>query len=330
MEIESKIRRFREQATRVLNLEADFDLIRELFEFQAIHNPVFSDYLRLTNRSTTVRSPEDLTFMPVGLFKRQRVRTGQWKEDALFLSSGTTTQERSHHYLDDLQAYHKRTLACFEYTMSPVSESVHLAFLPFYEQNPHSSLIAMMLHFVEASQQNGSRFIRSEEELDEAIRNLDTVKPVYIWTVTYGLLDFVKHSQVAVLDGFTIIETGGMKGRRKEVTRQEIHSEVHNRWPGVKIGSEYGMAELMSQAYLIEKAFKTPPGLLVVAGDVDDPFNIRSKGRRSQLKFIDMANAHSCAFIATQDVGEVLDQRTFRVSGRMDHAEMRGCNLLYE
>jgi hypothetical protein len=214
MQVYRKISEFRERASAVLNIHNDFDIVRELFSFQATHNLIFGKYLDLAHRKKYVDSPSDLTFLPVEVFKSHKIQTLEWDEEILFKSSGTTSAERSHHYVDRSADYHSRVVDCLEYFLDPVDASIHLAFLPFYMQNPNSSLIEMMRHIVELSKHNGSQFVISEKDLDETLYELRSKQKVFIWTVTYGLLDFVKKSKLVDLKNITFIETGGMKGTR--------------------------------------------------------------------------------------------------------------------
>lgn len=306
-----------------------FEKVKSLYEYQVKNNPVLRSFVKTAGRPLKIERWEDITFLPVQAFKDHDVISGNWSVEKVFLSSGTSQQSRSRHLIPDLSWYHKRTEKCFTERFDKVQKFRHLVFMPFYRENPQSSLLEMMSHFLELSGHQGSNFVDSEDELDRLIRQGDESNTI-VWTVTFGLLDYLRNSRLEKLQNLTFIETGGMKGRRKEESRMEIHQNVKKRWPRVRVYSEYGMCEMISQAYSEQETFTCPSGLLVVGNELDDPFRYRLEGRNLQLNFIDMANVHSCAFLATQDLGSVYGETMFSVEGRVQSADLRGCNLMYE
>lgn len=317
-----------EQVSHVDDIKQQFGVIKDLFEYQIQHNEIFKSFVTSTGRPHRPSCLEELTFMPIEGFKHHDVMTGSWRPEAVFLSSGTSKTERSRHLIRSKDNYHQRTATCFSEFYGTPSEYRHLVFMPFYQQNPNSSLLSMMSYFVQISRSHGSQFITDLGALaDELSKNKGT--KTLIWSVTFGVLDMIENEELELDEKVALIETGGMKGKRKEITRKELYGAFHNRWPHVSISSEYGMCELTSQAYRVDNKFKCPKGLLVVGNELNDPFNYKSCARGVGLNFIDLFNADSCAFIATQDIGEVMNNQTFEVQGRMTNAQLRGCNLMY-
>lgn len=307
---------------------ADFDAIRAVFQFQVATNPVFRQFVTSSGRPVDPADWSELTFLPIQAFKWAEVRSGDWEEEAIFLSSGTGNMERSRHFIRSMDNYLARTEDVFNQLVSRVDQVRHIVFMPFYQANPQSSLLKMLKYFIHRSADDGSRFVSSEKELDDVLS--EGMEHTVLWTVTFGLVDYVEKSKVDDLRDLTIIETGGFKGRKKTFTREEVHQMARQRWSSVRILSEYGMCELQSQAYWSRDHFRTPPGLLCLASEVDDPFRLRLKSHRGQLNFIDLANIDTCSFIATQDFGPVQNCRSFDVEGRLQASDLRGCNLMYQ
>jgi hypothetical protein len=256
-------------------------------------------------------------------------------QSAVFLSSGTSGMERSRHYVTDISIYKKSFRKCFELFYGDVKQYAILALLPSYYENKNSSLIFMMNDLIARSKNKHSGFyLNDNENLSRTIHSLDKKKQkVLLFGVSYALLDFAE--QISFASGqrrrgsLIIVETGGMKGRRKEITREELHKILCEKFGVKKIHSEYGMTELLSQAYSKGGGiFRCPPWMKVLVRDVNDPFAIMSKNKVGALNIIDLANIHSCSFIATQDIGRVRKDNSFEVLGRMDNSDLRGCNLL--
>jgi phenylacetate-coenzyme A ligase PaaK-like adenylate-forming protein len=251
------------------------------------------------------------------------------KEELIFLSSGTTGQNQSKHYVKDLSLYEKSFTEGFRYFFGDVRNYIVLALLPSYQEREGSSLIYMVNDLIEKSEDHRSGyFLYNLEELGNVIRQAD--KKVLLIGVTYALLDFAEQHPFEMKNTL-IMETGGMKGRRKEMLREEVHHVLKKAFHVKDIHSEYGMTELLSQAYSLGNGyFKTPPWMKVLAREINDPLTLIENGKTGGLNIIDLANVYSCSFIATQDLGRVLPDHSFEVSGRFDNSDIRGCNLLVQ
>lgn len=307
----------------------DFEQIQRLFIAQVETNKVFKDFIERSRRTLRPKCLEELTFLPIQAFKWQKVKSGSWQEEFTFLSSGTTQTDRSEHYIKSVSEYLGRCRSIFSELIGEVHDYHHLVFMPFYQKNSQSSLLYMMTDFI-AHGRSASQFVMDVPSLDDLIQK-NAGQPLMIWTVTFGLIDFLKESVLKRLpEQVTFVETGGMKGKGPEVKREDLHRDVLDRWPNVKVLSEFGMCELQSQAYYLGDRFTAPTGLLCAGADFDDPFSIKASHQRGQLCFVDMANRHSCAFIATQDYGQVFSPRQFRIEGRLQASDLRGCNLMYQ
>lgn len=273
---------------------------------------------------------ENIPFLPIGFFREHRVTTGKFLEEALFESSTTTGSTPGRHYVRNLEHYRRVCEACYSRLISPLEGSCFLALLPSYLERPNSSLVYMMRHFMSLSRHPASGFfLHNFDDLARRIRALrhEGVEAV-LFGVTFGLLDFAEYWQED-LPHITVMETGGMKGRKREITREEVYARLRSAWGDVRIFSEYGMTELMSQAYSrSEGIFITPPWMRIMVRDLYDPFQYLSPGRHGAINIIDLANIDSCAFIETQDLGMLVPDGGFMVLGRTDDSELRGCNLM--
>ena len=333
----------------------------EIFRFQADKNPVYKKFVeQLGVNAGTVKTIAQIPFLPIEFFKTQKIMTGGSMElgdasknisssfltphSSLFLSSGTTGMERSKHYVSDVTLYEKSFQKCFKIFYGDVKQYAILALLPSYYENKNSSLMYMVMDLIRRSNNKYSSFYNSKDE--NILQLLQTLihkkQKTILFGVSFALLDLPPLSLSAKKDGIRIpsegrgvggevavIETGGMKGRREEITREELHKALCSKFGVKKIHSEYGMTELLSQAYSKgDGIFHSPPWMKVMVRDINDPFTFLSPGKSGALNIIDLANINSCAFIATQDVGRIHKNGTFEVLGRMDNSDLRGCNLL--
>jgi phenylacetate-coenzyme A ligase PaaK-like adenylate-forming protein len=302
----------------------------ELFRYQAQNNPVYSKFIRSLKKDLFhISSIEFIPFLPIGFFKTQEIKTGHFLHELIFRSSGTTARERSSHFIKDSEFYKIVARKSFETFYGKPQDYTFLALLPSYLENKDSSLIYMINYFIDLSG-GASRYLSPDfsdflSSLEEA-RKLG--KKIILWGVTYALLDLAESVPIDLSD-ITVIETGGMKGRRKEITREELHSFLKERLNLKKVDSEYGMTELLSQAYSKEEGlFSCPPWMKVMIHDLNDPFSQAGQGREGIINIIDLANVDSCAFIGTEDLGKTFEKDKFQVRGRMDNSDVRGCNLL--
>jgi len=304
------------------------EIALRLFEFQAKSNPVYAEYIRyLGITPSKVTSLNNIPYLPVSFFKTHDIRTDNWKEQAVFTSSGTTGTVSSRHLVYNLGFYLSNTIRCFEFFYGDPSNYTTLALLPSYAERQGSSLIAMIEHFIDRG--SGGFYHNDRAGLLERLHE-SSHKKVILWGVTFALLDLAEERELD-LSNCIVFETGGMKGRRKEITRAELHEFLGRRFH-TSIHSEYGMTELMSQAYSKgDGIFKCPPWMKVVLRDPEDPRDLAGGRERGGINIIDLANIHTCAFIETQDLGKMwLPGVTFEVLGRMDNSDIRGCNLLVE
>jgi len=311
----------------------------EIFRLQAKGNPVYKKYIeQLGIKAETVKSVSPLPFLPIEFFKTHEVVSQSsviGHQSSVFLSSGTTSENRSKHHVSDISLYEKSFRKCFDIFYGDVSQYAILALLPGYYENRNSSLIYMMQDLIKRSKNKHSTFYNHKDEtLLQVLQTLLQKKQkVILFGVSFALLDFAEQFSLPNGEGrggaFTVIETGGMKGRREEITREELHKTLCEKFGVEKIHSEYGMTELLSQAYSNgDGIFKCPPWMKVFVRDVNDPFQILPHGKTGALNIIDLANIYSCSFIATQDVGRTNANGSFEVLGRMDNSDLRGCNLL--
>ena len=315
--------------------EANFEAgVQAVYAFQTAHNPLLARYLQLLGQvpGATSFKLQDLRFLPISFFKTQVVQTGAWEPETEFSSSGTTGQTPSRHLVRDLDLYLENTRRGFARFYGDPSDWAILALLPSYLERGGSSLVAMADHFIQISRHPESGFfLKDHESLKDRI---DACKSkgykTLLLGVSYALLDFAAQYPME-LSGVTVMETGGMKGRRREMTRPELHAALQAAFGQSVIHSEYGMTELFSQAYASGGTrFYPAPTMRVMATELNDPFCLVAPGKTGILNIIDLANLDSCSFIQTEDLGRVYPDGSFEVLGRADTAEMRGCNLMVE
>lgn len=312
--------------------ESDFQKqALELFHYQFDNNLIYQAYCKgIGCKKEQVSSTKEIPFLPIEFFKTQKIVTGSWKEETVFSSSGTTDMVQSKHYIKDLSLY---ILSCFEgfqYFYGNPKEWTFLALLPSYLEREGSSLILMVKELMNKSGNKKSGWYLNEfESLKKRILELESSgQKTLLLGVTYALLDFSEKFPIP-LKHTIVMETGGMKGHRKEMTKNEVHQFLEQQFQTKTIHSEYGMCELLSQAYSKgNEIFQTPPWMKIFIRDVNDPLSLMPIGKSGGINIIDLANRDSCAFIATQDLGVLLPEGGFKILGRFDNSDLRGCNLL--
>jgi hypothetical protein len=309
----------------------------ELFRYQSKYNLVYKKYIDALNiNPNSVKDLRSIPFLPIEFFKQHKIITtsDQFEFfDAVFESSGTGSGVTSKHYLPSLNYYLKHAQNLFETSYGKLEDYIILALLPSYLERKGSSLVAMVDDFIVKTNSGDSGFYLKDlnslvdkvTELKEKQHN----RKVIVWGVSFALLDLAENCKTDFSDCI-VMETGGMKGRRKEITREELHSILCSGLNVDTIHSEYGMTELLSQSYSKAKGiFQPSKTMKVLVREVNDPFDVKfSDGRSGGLNVIDLANIDSCAFIETQDIGLVSKNNSFQVLGRFYNSDIRGCNLM--
>jgi phenylacetate-coenzyme A ligase PaaK-like adenylate-forming protein len=267
---------------------------------------------------------------PIEFFKSERIICGNKKPQVVFTSSGTTGVETSRHYVTDISLYEESFMRGFEYFYETPKNYCVLALLPSYLERENSSLIYMVKKLIEDSRHPQSGFfLHNIEELVKTLLDIQSKnQPVIFISVTFALLDLAENYHLSFPE-LIVMETGGMKGRRKEISRQELHRILSKKFGVEHIHSEYGMTELLSQAYSKGGGiFHTPPWMRILVRDINNPFFYLSERAQGGVNVIDLANQNSCSFIETQDLGRLFSDGSFEVLGRMDKSQLRGCNML--
>lgn len=306
-----------------------------LFRYQYEHNGVYKEFCTHISRTpTNVKELADLPFLPIEFFKTHKVTCFDGKPELEFHSSGTTKgpTSRSRHFIDHKERYETSILDGFrEFRSGEQKKLLLFALLPGYLDNQNSSLL-YMIDFLNRSEEVDfmGYYIDDFEKLKGDIEKakMDKNHQVLLWGVSFALLDFAA-AFPCDLNGHMVLETGGMKGRRREMLRAELHSELMAGFNVDEIYSEYGMTELLSQSYSKgDGLFKATVNMEILIRDVYDPLQLMPEGQSGAINVIDLSNAHSCSFIATQDLGKRNPDGTFEILGRIDHSDVRGCNLL--
>lgn len=299
-----------------------------LFHFQYQHVPIYRSYVDLVKRNNP-RSLEEIPFLPISFFKTEQIVDQEAKKSDLhFQSSGTGNTGRSQHFVADKQWYEDSFLLGFTHFFGPIQDYVVLALLPNYLEQGDSSLVYMVNGLIQQSGQDLSGFLLNEPSslVERYQAAISQGKKVIIFGVSYALLDLAELN--IDLSQAIIIETGGMKGRRKELTKAELHVELIKGLGVDHVRSEYGMTEILSQGYSMKDGkFQVVPWMKILIRDPYDPFELFPNNRTGGINVIDLANQHSCAFIQTQDLGRI-EGDGFYLEGRFDDADIRGCNLL--
>lgn len=312
-------------------------LALELFQFQYENNGVYRQYCdNLHINATEVNDIEKIPFLPVCFFKTHLVKTTEFDAALAFESSGTTQMGNSQHLIKNGQLYRKSFTATFEKFYGPIRDKCILGLLPSYLEKQQSSLVTMVDGLIKASNNTLSGFyLYDYEKLHRTLLHNELLKlPTILIGVTYALLDFAAQFPMQ-LRHTIVMETGGMKGRRKEITRQEVHEQLQLKLGVSVVHSEYGMTELLSQAYSKGNGiFHCPPWMKILIREEDDPLHVSKVKEKKEvpingfINIIDLANIYSCAFIATEDMGSLHANGSFEIWGRKDHSDVRGCGLM--
>lgn len=307
---------------------SDFDqLCLEVFEYQWSFNELYQNFCsRLGRTPANVKKLSDIPFLPIGFFKSYVIKTGFWSEEKIYQSSGTTIGTRSKHYIRSNNDYLDLAKKSFEDIYGPLEDYQLYALLPSYLEQGDSSLISMVDHFMKYTKPASSYFLKNHVDLFKALNALPDEK-ICLFGVTYALLDFADKYDIN-LKNVMVMETGGMKGRRNEIIRADLHEYLLKKLKPASIHSEYGMTELTSQAYFNGELFTFPTWAQVMIRDINDPFSYLNVGETGGINIIDLGNIHSCAFIETMDLGKKHQNEQFEVLGRYDNSDIRGCNLM--
>lgn len=323
-------------ADRIFSIDnkADFkEAALQIFRFQIAQNNVYQQFVtHLGVQWKNVKELEDIPFLPISLFKTHTVKCDDEPAEVVFKSSGTTGNKTSKHFVTDVSWYQKSFRKGFKKFYGEIKNYVILALLPAYQERDGSSLIYMVDDLIRESENPLSGyFLYNHEELAKTLMTLEKLKtPTILIGVTYALLDFIENHSIS-FSNLIIMETGGMKGRRKEMIREELHAKLCEGFGVSAIHSEYGMTELLSQAYSLGNGiFDCPPWMNILVRDTNDPLSLLPKGQTGGINVIDLANINSCSFIATQDLGKIYQNNSFEVLGRFDNSDIRGCNLLVQ
>ena len=321
----------KEQVFSISNAEQFDTTALQVFKYQAGHCKIYRDFIKgLKIDPVQVSNIAEIPFLPISFFKNHAVKSDTTQAETIFTSSGTTGMITSQHFVTDVSWYEASFRKAFELFYGDIKKYTVLALLPSYLEREGSSLIYMAADLIKQSENlNSGFYLYNHEELYQQLVKLKTEgKPTLLIGVTFALLDFVEHYQIDFPE-LVVMETGGMKGRRKEMIRDELHSILCKGFGVEVIHSEYGMTELLSQAYSKgEGIFKCPPWMRIVIRDTNDPLSLVVENKTGGISVIDLANINSCSFIATQDLGRLNGNGEFEVLGRFDNADIRGCNLL--
>ena len=301
------------------------------FRYQYENNLVYQEFCDLLHTNVQkVKTLQQIPFLPIQFFKSHTVVSNNEAPQAIFTSSGTTGMTTSQHLVTDVSLYEESYRRGFSQFYGNIENYVVLALLPSYLEREGSSLIYMVEDLIQLSNQPESGFyLNNHDELIEKLIELDSQgQNVILFVVTYALLDLIEKRKFQ-LQNTIIMETGGMKGKRKEMIREELHQQLCAGFGVASIHSEYGMTELLSQAYSLgEGIFECPSWMQILIRDTEDALSYITNGKTGGINVIDLANRNSCAFIATQDLGKKYANGTFEVLGRFDNSDIRGCNLM--
>ena len=303
----------------------------KIFRFQYDNNTVYREFCEaLKAEKHLVKTLEEIPFLPIQFFKSHQVVSSTDKPQVIFTSSGTTGTTTSQHLITDVSLYEQSYRQGFAEFYGNIEDYIFLALLPSYQERSGSSLIYMVEDLISLSHNTESGFyLYNHEDLIAKLREFDKQdKNVILMGVTYALLDLIEKEKFD-FKNLIIMETGGMKGRRKEMIREELHDILCDGFGVSSIHSEYGMTELLSQAYSLgDGVFNCPQWMDVMMRDTEDPLSYIGNGKTGGINVIDLANINSCSFIATQDLEKRYDNGTFEVLGRFDNSDIRGCNLM--
>lgn len=303
----------------------------DVFTFQFHNNPVYRQFCRLLGRNPeNVNTLERIPFLPIEFFKSHVIVSNQREAEITFTSSGTTGTQKSRHLVTDISIYERSYREGFKYFYGDIEEYTVLALLPSYLEREGSSLIYMVQDLIVRSKNDESGFYLNELDiLKDKLTRLDrSGRKILLIGVSFALLDLIEQFQLD-LNHTIVMETGGMKGRRKEMIRKELHQLLCTGLGVERIHSEYGMTELLSQAYSKgDGIFECPPWMKILVRDPEDALEYLPTGKTGGLNVIDLANVNSCSFIATQDLGKITGTGKIEILGRFDNTDIRGCNLM--
>ena len=304
-----------------------FSVFRHQFENNKVYRS-FCDLLYI--HPSDIHSLEQIPFLPIQFFKNKKIISSLEEVQEVFTSSGTTGSITSKHYVTDIEFYKESYLKGFAHFYGNIEDYAVLALLPNYLERKGSSLVYMVADLIQRSKNKKSGFyLNNIEELAKKLIKIDQKgQKTLLIGVSFALMDLIEKCQFE-LKNTIIMETGGMKGRRKELVRNELHALLQQGFGVKNIHSEYGMTEFLSQGYSnVNGVFETPPWMKVITRDPEDALSIQKNGKTGGINIIDLSNYNSCAFIATQDLGKVHQNGTFEIIGRFDNSDIRGCNLL--
>lgn len=316
-----------------VNVQTFNEIALRLFRFQVTENNVYSHFVKaLGIDPKKIASVYEIPFLPIRFFKSQLLKTQNWQEEEIFTSSGTTGLRTSRHAIFSIDDYCWHAQSIFEKSFGSLKDYHLLALLPSYLERQHSSLVTMIHHFIKQTGSPHSGFyLHNQQQLVDDAEKLQTdSKKTIVWGVSYALLD-VAEKYSPDWSACLVFETGGMKGKRKELTRDELHGLLSQKLNIKNVCSEYGMTELLSQAYTKGgNLFDPPNNMKIIVRDITDPFRKGLLSEAGGINIIDLANIRTIAFIETEDLGKVHKNGFFEVLGRTDNSDMRGCNLLVE
>ena len=320
-----------EKIFEITGKEQFLEITLQVFRFQYKNNHIYRKFCDLIGRNPgNVKELSKIPFLPIEFFKTHNILSSEEPVQITFTSSGTTGSTTSRHLVTDLSLYERSFERAFENFYGRTEDLVILALLPSYLERQGSSLIYMAEALIEKSEQPESGFyLHNLEDLQQKLTALDKAgKKILLIGVSFALLDLVEKHQFQ-LKNTIVMETGGMKGRRKEMIRHELHAVLKKGFGVDQIHSEYGMTELLSQAYSRGNgSFECPPWMKLLIRDPEDALSLLPQGKTGGINVIDLANLNSCSFIATQDLGKQLNQKETEILGRFDNSDIRGCNLL--
>jgi phenylacetate-coenzyme A ligase PaaK-like adenylate-forming protein len=318
----------------IFNIKSEVQFTKialDVFKHQFKNNKVYRSFCDLINKHPSdVTKVEQIPFLPIQFFKTREVLSSLEEIDEIFTSSGTTGSITSKHFVTDINLYKESYLKGFVHFYGNIEEYAVLALLPNYLERNGSSLVFMVDDLIAKSKNSESGFyLNNIDELAKKLIYLEEKgQKILLIGVSFALLDLIEKHQFN-LKNTIVMETGGMKGRRKELIRNELHQLLQKGFGVDEVHSEYGMTELLSQAYSKGSGvFETPPWMKILARDTEDALTILSSEKAGGINVIDLANYNSCSFIATQDLGKVHENETFEIIGRFDNSDIRGCNLM--
>jgi hypothetical protein len=311
----------------------DFEnLAFQVFEYQYKYNAFYQRYCSLIGKELSkINQLSEIPFLPIQFLKNNIIKTGIWNEEFIFTSSGTTGMTTSQHFVRELDFYNQLTIHGFEYFYGSITQYCVLGLLPAYLERSGSSLVTMVDDFIKRSPypQSGFFLYDYHKLYEVLLKNKENNIPTLLIGVSFALLDFTEKYQMDFPE-LIVMETGGMKGRRREMIRAELHEEIKKGFNTQVIHSEYGMTELLSQGYSKGNGLYNPTSSMkALTRDMNDPLSILpNMGRLGVINIIDLGNLDTCSFIATDDLGRVYPDNTFEILGRLDNSDIRGCNLM--